>query len=199
MNGVPSSLQFAAGSSLAPGDYTLKLAAADGARVGSVEHHFQAKLPETGAVKLSELMAGGPTAVRELLSPTIGYTVAFGSVHGYLEAYGEMAEAVTVKYEIATAPASPALIGADVPGRLFGDDRMIFTHVMPVQQLPSGPYVLRALVSVAGRPLKTLTRPFEVPPLVTAAASADGAPSAERRCRCVSPRGRPGVRTAVPA
>ena len=76
MNGFPSALQFAAGSSLAPGEYTLRLAAADGARVGSVEHRFQAKLPETGAVKLSELMAGGPTAVRELLSPTIGYTVA---------------------------------------------------------------------------------------------------------------------------
>ena len=49
-------------------------------------------------------MVGGPTAVRELLSPTVGYTVGFGSVHGYLEAYGDQAEAVTVKYEIATAP-----------------------------------------------------------------------------------------------
>ena len=173
MNGFPSALQFTAGSSLAPGEYTLRLAVADGARVGSVEHRFQAKLPETGAVKLSELMAGGPTAVRELLSPTIGYTVAFGSVHGYLEAYGDMAEAVTVKYEIATAPATPALIEADVAGRLFGDDRMIFTHVMPVQQLPSGSYVLRAKVSAAGRPLTTLTRPFEVPPRGAAAASTD--------------------------
>ena len=173
MNGFPSALQFTAGSSLAPGDYTLRLAVADGARVGSVEHRFQAKLPETGAVKLSELMAGGPTAVRELLNPTIGYTVAFGSVHGYLEAYGDMAEAVTVKYEIATAPATPALIEADVAGRLFGDDRMIFTHVMPVQQLPSGSYVLRAKVSAAGRPLTTLTRPFEVPPRGAAAASTD--------------------------
>jgi hypothetical protein len=172
MNGFPSALQFAAGSSLVPGNYTLRLAVADGARMGSVEHRFQARLPETGEVTLSELMAGGPTAVQELLSPTVGYTVAFGSVHGYLEAYGEMAEAVTVKYEIAAAPATPALIGVEVPGRLFGDDRMIFTRVMPVQQLPSGPYVLRALVSVAGRPLTTLTRPFEVPPHGMAVADA---------------------------
>ena len=75
--------------------------------MGSVEHRFQAKLPETGAVKLSELMAGGPTAVRELLSPTIGYTVASAASTGISRPTGIMAEAVTVKYEIAIAPATP--------------------------------------------------------------------------------------------
>ena len=69
----------------------------------------------------------------------------------------------------------PRSIAADVPGRLFGDDRMIFTHVMPVQQLPPGRYVLRALVSFATRPLKTLTRPFEVAATAPAAALAEGA------------------------
>jgi len=178
MNGVPSALQFVAGAGLAPGDYTLRLAAADGDRVGSVEHRFHAKLTEGGAVKLSELMTGGPTAVREFLSPTIGYTVSFGSVHGYLEAYGDQAEAVTVKYEIAAAATAPPLIAADVPGRLFGDDRMIFTLVMPVQQLPPGRYVLRALVSLAARPLTTLTRPFEIAASARIPASADSAPAA---------------------
>ena len=116
MNGVPSALQFVAGASLAPGEYTLKLAAADGERVGSVEHRFNAKLAESGAVKLSELMTGGPTAIREFLSPTIGYTVSFGSVHGYIEAYGDQSEAVTVKYEIAAGAA-----GARAPrGRCTG-------------------------------------------------------------------------------
>ena len=162
MEGVPSALQFAAGASLPPGDYTLRLVAADGDRAGSVDHHFRADLSTTGAVKLSELVVGGPTAIREFLSPTVGYTVSFGSVHGYVEAYGDQAEAVTVKYEIAVGPSTAALISADVPGRLFGDDRMIFTHVMPVRELPPGPYILRALVSVAGKPLKTLTRAFEV-------------------------------------
>jgi VWFA-related protein len=178
MNGVPSALQYVSSASLAPGDYTLKLAAADGERIGNVEHRFHAKLAESGAVKLSELMTGGPTAVREFLSPTIGYTVSFGSVHGYLEAYGNQAEAVTVKYEIAASAAAPPLIAADVPGRLFGDDRMIFTLVMPVQQLPPGRYVLRALVSLAARPLKTLTRPFEIAARPPIAVSVDGASSA---------------------
>jgi tetratricopeptide (TPR) repeat protein len=170
MTGVPSALQFATGASLTPGEYSLRLAAVDGDRLGSVEHRFQAKLPEVGGVRLSELMVGGPTTAREFLSPTIGYTVSFGSVHGYLEAYGDQAEAVTVKYEIAASTTAPALLSVDVPGRLFGDDRMIFTHVMSAQQLPAGRYVLRALVSVAGRPLTTLARPFEVAPNASGAA-----------------------------
>ena len=162
MNGVPSALQFAAGASLLPGTYTLRLAAADGDRIGSVEHHFTAGLAQLNGVTLSDLIAGGPTTVREFLSPTVGYTVSFGSVHGYMEAYGDQVDAVTVKYEIASAANSAALIETDVPGRLFGDDRMIFTRVIPVRELPPGRYVLRAKVSVAARPLETLTRPFEV-------------------------------------
>ena len=178
MNGVPSPLQFVAGTSLAPGDYTLRLAAADGERIGSVQHPFHARLTESGKVRLSELITGGPTSVREFLSPTLGYTVSFGSVHGYLEAYGDQAEAVTIKYEIAATATSPALIAADVPGRLFGDDRMIFTLVMLVQQLPPGRYVLRALVSLAARPLKTLTRPFEIAAPTPNRAAPDDASSA---------------------
>jgi hypothetical protein len=185
MNGVPSPLQFAAGASLAPGEYTLRLAAADGNRAGSVDHRFRAELSTTGGVNLSELVVGGPTAIREFLSPTVGYTVNFGSVHGYMEAYGDQAEAVTVKYEVAVGPSTAALLSEDVPGRLFGDDRMIFTLVMPVRELPPGPYVMRALVSVAGRPLKTLMRSFEVatlaapPPTDAPPADSGAAPEAD--------------------
>ena len=42
MNGVPSALQFSGGASLPPGDYTLKLAVAEGDRVGTVEHPIHA-------------------------------------------------------------------------------------------------------------------------------------------------------------
>ena len=42
MNGVPSALQFSGGASLPPGDYTLKLAVAEGDRVGTVEHTIHA-------------------------------------------------------------------------------------------------------------------------------------------------------------
>ena len=45
MPGVPSPLQYTAGASLPPGEYTLKLAVVEGERVGTVEHLIHAGLP----------------------------------------------------------------------------------------------------------------------------------------------------------
>lgn len=182
VNGVPSALQFVAGASLPPGEYTLKLAAAEGDRAGSVEHPFHARLVSAGSLLLSPLMSGGPfAAANELLAPTVGYTVNFGLLHGYLEAYGPQAEAATVTYEVAADATSPALLTGKAPGRLGGDDRMIFTLVMPVSQLPPRRYVLRAIVSAAARPVKMLTRTFEIaaPAVLMTSAEATGARAAE--------------------
>src|SRR5207249_5639883 len=104
MNGVPSALQYTAGASLLPGDYNLKLAVAEGDRVGSIEHQIHATLPDAGGLTFSELMAGGPHDAGQLLTPTIGYTVTFGMLHGYVEAYGSKAQGITAEYEVATKP-----------------------------------------------------------------------------------------------
>ncbi len=181
MNGVPGALQYSGGASLDPGEYTIKLAVAEGDRIGSVEHVVHAMLADLGEVKLSELMVGGPVGGGEIMRPTVGYTVSFGSLHGYLEAYGSHLEQVAAKYEIATAAEGPALMSADVPARPGGPDRILFTQVMPVAKLPPGEYVLRAVVTSSGEPLKTLTRRFEIAPpavLMTSAAGAAPAPTA---------------------
>src|SRR5205807_1700640 len=67
MSGVPSALQYSAGASLPPGDYTLKLAVVEGGRVGSIEHTIHATLGQASGMTLSELMVGGPIEVGELL------------------------------------------------------------------------------------------------------------------------------------
>ena len=53
----------------------------------------------------AERADGGRTGRRRraLLRPTVGYTVSYGSLHGYLEAYGSHLEQVAAKYEIATS------------------------------------------------------------------------------------------------
>lgn len=177
LNGVAAGLQFAASASLPPGEYTLKLAVAEGDRVGTVEHLIHAQLRETGAIKFSELMVGGPLDVREQLWPTIGHTVMFGNVHGYMEAYESAAARLQAKYEIANDAGSPAILTADVQGRSVGDHRVIFTHVMPVRQLPPGKYVLRVIVSSASAPVMTTARDFEVaaPPRRSTTNDAGGA------------------------
>ena len=180
MNGVPSPLQYDVSSSLPPGEYTLKLAVADGERVGTVEHSVHAWLVDAPPVRLSELMVGGPVEVRDQLRPTIGHTIAFGSVQGYLEAYGVAAATVKATYEIAADPKSPALLSEEVRGQSAGPDRVIFSKVMLVRQLPPGRYALRAVLSTDTRAVRTLTRDFEIaaPPVLMTLAGPAGAPTA---------------------
>jgi len=175
MAGVPSALQYSAGASLPPGDYTFKLAVIEGDRVGSIEHPLKAVLPQApGDVTLSELMVGGPLEVGEILQPTIGYQVAFGAVHGYVEAYGDRTADLTVEYEVATDDKAPALVNVDVPPHAARDGRVIFTRVIPVHQIPPGKYLLRAVFSRGGRAVKTLTRAFEIAAPKVLMTSADG-------------------------
>jgi VWFA-related protein len=174
MNGVPSALQFTAGASLPPGDYTLKLGAVEGDRVGTVEHTIHAALSDANGLTLSELMVGGPIDVGELLTPTIGYQVTFGSVHGYVEAYGQATDGVTMEYEIATAADAPALVNVDVTPHPAGDTRLIFSRVIPIHQIPPGRYILRAILSAGGRSVRTLTRGFEIAAPKVLLTSADG-------------------------
>lgn len=180
MNGVPSALQYDISSSLAPGEYTLKLAMVEGERVGTVEHPVHAWLVDAPPVRLSELMVGGPVDVRDRQQPTIGHTVAFGSVHGYIEAYGAAARTVHATYEVAADPKSPALLTEDVPGQTAGSDRVIFSKVMLVRQLPPGRYVLRAVLSTDARAVRTIARDFEIaaPPVLMTSGTAGAAPAA---------------------
>jgi VWFA-related protein len=174
MTGVPSPLQFTAGASLAPGEYTLKLAVAEGDRVGSVEHVIHAVLPAGNGLTLSELMVGGPVEAAELLTPTIGYQINFGSVHGYVEAYGAKTDGLTMEFEIATTADAPALLNVDVPIHPVSEARAIFSKVMPSQALPPGKYVLRAILSSDGASIRTLTRGFEIAPPKVLLTSAEG-------------------------
>jgi VWFA-related protein len=174
LNGVPSALQFSAGASVPPGDYTLKFAAAEGDKVGSVEHPIHAALTEANGVSFSDLTVGGPTEVGEILRPTIGYTVNFGSVHGYVEAYGAELDDLTAAFEIAADVNGPALLHVAVPNRKAGSARSLFTEVIPVHQLPAGKYVLRATLLRGAKAVKTLTRGFEVAPPAVLMASAEG-------------------------
>jgi len=100
--------------------------------------------------------------------------VAFGAVHGYVEAYGDRTADLTVEYEVATDDKAPALVNVDVPPHAARDGRVIFTRVIPVHQIPPGKYLLRAVFSRGGRAVKTLTRAFEIAAPKVLMTSADG-------------------------
>jgi VWFA-related protein len=149
-DGVPSPLQFATTISVNPGEYVLRVTATDGSRVGSAERKVAAHLHDTGSIKSSDLVAGGPVYTTVSLQPTVTSTVAFGNLHAYMEAYGAASASATVRFEVARAPSNPALIAVDAVVRPAGADRAIFTQVSSVRRLPPGRYLLRAIVNAAG-------------------------------------------------
>lgn len=163
MNGVPSALQFTGGASVPPGEYTLKLAVAEGDRVGTVEHEFRADVLDAGRMKVSDLMVGGPVnGNAEFLQPTVGYTVVFGTVHGYIEAYGDDASSLNATFELTASEAGEALVSRDVRPFRAGPGRAIFSATLPVRQLPPGVYRLRSTISGKSGVVWRQTRGFEV-------------------------------------
>ena len=161
-SGVPSALVFTGGASVDPGDYVVKIAVADGDRVGSIDMPVRASLLDLGRVRLTELLAGGPPPPVNLLRPSVGARISFGTIHGYLEAYGPDATTLGVKFEIAAEERGPAILSSEVRGALVGEERVIFTQTMLVSALPPGPYRLRALVTQGGTLVTTLGRAFEI-------------------------------------
>ena len=162
--GLPSSLAFSGGASVDPGEYTVKIAVADGDRIGSVDLPVHAALLDLGKVRLTELLAGGPVPPGNLLRPSVDTRVSFGTLHGYLEAYGPDAATLGVRFEVVAEDRGPAILSADVQGQLVGDERVMFSQMMLVQLLPPGSYRLRAIVSQGNALLTTLGRAFEVAP-----------------------------------
>ena len=187
-NGVPSALVFTGGASVDPGDYTVKIAVADGTRVGSLDVPIHASLLDLGRVKLTELLAGGPLPPINMLRPSVDARISFGSVHGYLEAYGPEAAALGVTFEVVAEERGQAILSADVQGLIVGDERVVFTQMLQVQALPPGSYRLRAMVRQGNTLVTTLVRAFEIAPpaglepsknldsAATLAAAASGAP-----------------------
>lgn len=163
-NGVPSAVVFSGGASVDPGDYTVKVVVADGERVGSVEIPVHAALLDLGRLKLTDLVAGGPVPPVNLLRPSVGARISFGTLHGYLEAYGPEAATLRVKFEVAAEERGPGILNADVQGLLVGEERVVFSQQVLVQALPPGQYRLRALVYQGNQLVTTLGRAFEIAP-----------------------------------
>ena len=180
MKGVPSPLQYVTGASLPPGDYTFKLAAADGDQIGSVEHHFRAGLAEHASLTFSDLIVGGPVDSRDIDHPSVSHLVSFGSVQGYFEVYGPGIERLVTRFELAASASGPALVDKTVKANKMNDTRVVFTDLLLTRQLPPGRYVVRAVVSEtsgeASTVVQTLTRGFEVaaPPVLMTSAGGVG-------------------------
>jgi VWFA-related protein len=157
----PTPLQVTTSLTLDPGDYTLKLAVADGNRVGSVEHPIRASLEGDGATTFSDLIVGGTVGAKPATPPPVGSTIRHDYAQGFLEVYGAGLAALAARLDIATTPGGAALASAPVDTVAAGGGRTILTGVLPVRDLAPGRYVFRIVVAIPGKPARTIVRTFE--------------------------------------
>ena len=159
-----------------PGVYTLRLAARDRTgRRGSVVHTVKAALVSASGLELSDLMLGG-------LSPDVGFRPSArsladnGRLTAHLEIQGKESDRVQragVSFEVSEVEGGPALLSVPMPS--VGDAGQRAAQVtLGLSILPPGNYVARATVSLDGKKVAGLSRPFRLPSVAPSAAVAEG-------------------------
>lgn len=159
---------------LDPGDYTLRLAAADDAgRVGSVHHSIHARLsPAGGKLLVSDLILASQTVTAadtprprpsgvidtEFVSAMIEMTSGDQSLLGRTK--------VTV--QIADGENGNALVNMDARQASRGVGQRAFAARLNLSVLPPGEYVARAIITAPGQPETRQVRAFRLAPLMMA-------------------------------
>ena len=141
----------------APGPYRLRVAATDSnGRHGTVDYEFMARLTEAGPLMLSAIALG--TTRDNAFVPKL----VFGSDQAAVvlfEAYGTAAQdSLTVRLEVAADPDGRALSSAQPRILSPEPSRYMIVGALPIAALTPGDYVVRAIVSVDGRPVGRVYR-----------------------------------------
>ena len=140
------------------GTYRMRVAAASGTAAGAVDTEVRAELSEAAGMTTSALLVGveGPNG----FVPRMQFSAADKGAFGYLEIYGVRKNAaLTVSFALASTPDGPALAGDDVPltSGPREDTRIAFSG-FAIDGMPPGDLVLRAIVSVDGKPVSRTYR-----------------------------------------
>lgn len=142
-----------------PGTYRVRVAAVDGSgRAGTTDYELQADTVRADPLKLSTLVIGTQQQGAGFI-PRLEFTSEPVAI-GLLEIYGVPKDGtVTVQLDVASTPQGQALASADTqlrPGA--SDDTRIAIGGFAIDQLPPGDYLMRAVVSLDGKPVGKVVR-----------------------------------------
>jgi hypothetical protein len=152
------------------GKYTLKLAVVDETgRRGSVERVVHAALAAAGPIRATDLMvaAEGSSEVKAPLAPTVAAEFTGSTLHGYLELFADAPDTLkeaAVRLEVAEAETSAAVEQVDMVLQTVENDPRcrIAGASVSVKGLSPGSYLARAVITVRGRTVGRVTRPFRI-------------------------------------
>ncbi|HET7699143.1 MAG TPA: VWA domain-containing protein [Vicinamibacterales bacterium] len=164
-----SKIQKYIGAAIAPpGTYTLKIAVVDAnGKRGSVERTLVARINAFGQLHATDLLIADNT-VRgtDGLPPAVAADFTGDELHAYLELFSEVPEqlrSATVVMEVAPNEGSRALDSTAARLQQTPEaNRRAAEAGVPIGLLPPGEYVARAVVSVGGRRVGQVVRPFRI-------------------------------------
>jgi VWFA-related protein len=161
-------VEFTGEAVVDPATYNLRLAVVDaGGRRGSVEHTVKAALVSAGGLEISDLVLA-PSWAGGAVRPAVDLELAGGGLSALLELAGRDPARVaraTVTIELAESADGASLLRVPViPGAADKDGTRVASIDVAAGLLPPGDYAARAEVSLEGKPVAVLTRPFRIAP-----------------------------------
>ena len=154
-----------------PGSYTLRAAVLDSdGRRGSLERPVRAYMTRMGRFRATELLIGddratGPAAGGVV--PTVSGNLSGEQLHLYMELFSDAPagfDGAAVTIEVVATGGSAVVDAAQATLQPAGGDARCraAAGAIPLSLLPKGSYVARAVVSLDGRTVGQMTRPFRV-------------------------------------
>jgi hypothetical protein len=143
---------------VAPGKYSLRFAVTDATgSVGSIETGIDAKLVAMGTLNASDVLtwwtdAAGKAQFLALDQVPAGVANLGAGIELYPQPGTNFPDEVKVRMALIPAGKVEAIIRQEV-APLLGDNMLRAETMLPLANVPAGTYVLKATVTVAGKPI----------------------------------------------
>jgi VWFA-related protein len=157
-------LAFVDVAAVAPGTYTLKLAAVREGRSGSVEHRFTARLTPAASLRLGDLLICDPAQSQARFMPPLDARVSGDRILGFvqLRADRDVSKDVKLVLDIVKEESGPVLMSTPLTLNVSRTSVRVAQAVLDARLLPPGDYGARLSVSVAGKPAGKLFTQFSL-------------------------------------
>lgn len=147
-------LSFVVATSVPPGRYTLRLAAARDGRAGSVEHEVDARLVPAATLRLSDLVVCDPPEEKRPVSPSIDGRVHGDRVWSFVQLGPEqdVPGDVELVLDLVRGETGPAIVSRTLVVTQAADGVRTAQASFDARLLPPGEYGARLTVSRGGKP-----------------------------------------------
>jgi VWFA-related protein len=155
-------LAFIGVGAVAPGTYTLKLAAVHEGRVGSVEHRFIARLIAAAPFQLGDLVIRDPFQSQNAFAPSVDARVSGDRIMALLQIRvdRDVPKDASLVLDIVKDEAGAALASVPLALDPSRTSVRVAQALLDARLLPPGDYGARVTVSVAGKPAGTVFTRF---------------------------------------